>query len=65
VPVGSVRIGSNLVGNLQNVAFKTLAGQKVLIVINSGDKKEVFSIQCNQKRVHTVLDAGDVATYCW
>ena len=30
VPSGSIRIGSNQVGSLNNVAFKTPAGKKVL-----------------------------------
>ena len=36
VPAGSVRIGSNITGSLQNVAFKTPSGKKVLIVENDG-----------------------------
>jgi glucosylceramidase len=53
------------VGDLQNVAFKTPNGQKVLIVANCGTKKEDFCIKCNQKSVITTLSAGDVATYIW
>ena len=34
VPMGSVRIASNISGNLNNVAFKTPAGKSVLIVQN-------------------------------
>ena len=65
VPAGSVRIGSNIVGNLQNVAFQTPTGQKVLIVENSGGSEQVFNIQFNKKRVVTSLSAGGVATYIW
>ncbi len=65
VPAGSVRIGSNIVGNLQTVAFQTPAGQKVLIVENSGSTEQVFNIQFNKKRVVTSLSAGGVATYVW
>jgi glucosylceramidase len=65
VPAGSVRIASNIVGDLQNVAFKTPNGQKVLIIVNSGRKKETFNIKCNQKSVIATLSAGDVATYVW
>jgi glucosylceramidase len=36
VPMGSVRIGSNSSGDLQNVAFITPSGSKVLIVENDG-----------------------------
>ena len=65
VPPGSIRIGSNIVGNLQNVAFQTPTGQKVLIVENSGGSEQVFNIQFNKKRVVTSLSAGGVATYIW
>jgi len=42
VPAGSVRIGSNNTATLQNVAFKTPAGKKVLIVENDGSAEENF-----------------------
>ncbi|MDD5151262.1 MAG: glycoside hydrolase family 30 beta sandwich domain-containing protein [Flavobacterium sp.] len=65
VPAGSVRIASNLSGNLQNVAFKTPEGKKVLIVENDGDTAETFNIKYNEKWVTTSLEAGSVATYIW
>jgi glucosylceramidase len=65
VPAGSVRIGSNTSGNLQNVAFITPSGSKVLIVENDGDAVEVFNIKFNDKWVTTSLDAGAVGTYTW
>ncbi len=65
VPAGSVRIGSNVVGNLNNVAFKTPAGKKVLIVENDGNSNEIFNIKNNGKWVTTSLDAGAVATFIW
>jgi glucosylceramidase len=65
VPAGSVRLGSNIVGNLQNVAFKTPDGKKVLIVENSGSGNESCSIRFNGKWVSTSLAAGSVATYIW
>ena len=65
VPAGSVRIGSNVAGNLQNVAFKTPAGKKVLIVENDGDSNETFNIRFNGKWVTTTLPAGSVGTYTW
>jgi glucosylceramidase len=65
VPEGSVRIASNISGNLYNVAFKTPAGNIVLIVENDGANKETFNIKENQKQVSTSLDAGSVATYVW
>ncbi|MFB3389407.1 glycoside hydrolase family 30 beta sandwich domain-containing protein [Flavobacterium sp. LAR06] len=65
VPEGSVRIGSNISGNLYNVAFKTPSGQIVLIVENDGTAAETFNIKCNQKQISTTLNAGAVATYVW
>lgn len=65
VPAGSVRIASNLSGNLQNVAFKTPEGKKVLIVENDGNTTETFNIKHNRKWVTTSLEAGSVATYIW
>lgn len=65
VPPGSVRIQSNIVGNLQNVAFITPSGQKVLVVENDGSTAETFSIKFKGKWVTTSLAAGSVATYVW
>jgi glucosylceramidase len=65
VPAGSVRISSNLFSNLQNVAFKTPAGKKILIVENDGSSATAFNIKFNNKWVATTLDAGAVGTYTW
>ena len=65
VPAGSVRIASNTSGNLQNVAFLTPSGSKVLIVENDGTAVEVFNIKFNDKWITTSLEAGSVATYTW
>lgn len=65
VPAGSVRISSNFSGNLNNVAFKTPSGKKVLIVENDGDTSEIFNIKYNGKWVTTSLEAGSVGTYIW
>ena len=65
VPVGSVRIGSNIVGNLHNVAFKTPTGKKILIVVNDGTAGELFNIKYNNKWVTSSLEGGSVGTYIW
>nr|WP_228519117.1 glycoside hydrolase family 30 beta sandwich domain-containing protein [Flavobacterium sp. LC2016-12] len=65
VPLGSVRIGSKISGNLYNVAFKTPSGQIVLLVENDGTAAETFNIKYNQKQISTTLNAGAVATYVW
>ncbi|MCV2486171.1 glucosylceramidase [Flavobacterium sp. SH_e] len=65
VPAGSVRIDSNSGGNLQNVAFVTPSGSKVLIVENDGSATETFNIKFNGKWATTSLEAGSVGTYTW
>lgn len=62
---GSVRISSNITGNLNNAAFKTPLGKKVLVVENDGDTKSAFNIKFNGKWITTSLDAGSVGTYEW
>lgn len=65
VPPGSVRITSNITGNLQNVAFQTPNGQKVLIVENDGSTDATFNLKFNGKWTTTTLPAGAVGTYTW
>ena len=65
VPSGSVRISSSLVSNLPNVAFKTPAGKKILIVVNESASSISFNISYKGKYVITSLSAGNVATYSW
>ncbi len=65
VPEGSIRIGSSVVGNLYNVAFKRPDGKKVVIVVNDGNNSELFNIKYNGKWITTSLDAGAVGTYIW
>ncbi len=65
VPAGSVRIASNISGSLNNVAFKTPTGQKVLIVENDGITTASFNIRINGKWVSPSLNAGAVGTFIW
>jgi len=65
VPPGSVRISSNFTANLQNVAFKTPEGKKVLIVLNDGNADQSFNIKFNGRKVTTTLNRGSVATFIW
>jgi len=65
IPAGSVRIQSNVQGNLHNVAFKTPAGKKVLIVENDGTVSTSFNIRYNNKWFSTMLPPGVVGTYVW
>lgn len=65
VPPGSVRIATNIPGNLNNVAFKTPAGKKVLVVENDGSSAQAFNIRFKGKWVTTQLPAGAVGTFEW
>ncbi len=65
VPPGSVRITSTLAGNLQNVAFRTPAGKKVVLVLNEGTAPQTFNIRSHGKGFATSLPAGAVGTYVW
>jgi len=62
---GSVRIASNETEGISNVAFKTPAGKKVLIVSNTSKQKQSFSIRYKNKSASVELTAGSVATYHW
>jgi glucosylceramidase len=62
---GSIRIGSNNLEQLPNVAFKTPDGQKVLIVSNISDAPQTFSVRDHGRSFTTSLNAGSVATYVW
>ncbi|MGH2565792.1 MAG: glycoside hydrolase family 30 protein, partial [Ginsengibacter sp.] len=65
IPAGSVRIASVTAGTLQNVAFKTPAGKKVLLVENDDATDQTFNLRFNGKWVTTTVPAGGVATYTW
>lgn len=65
IPAGSVRIASNLNGNLNNAAFKTPSGKKVLIVENDGNTTEMFNIKYNGRWITTSLQGGSIGTYIW
>jgi len=62
---GSVRIETNLPENLQNVAFKTPEGKKVLIVLNTAKERKDFNIKIKGKTLVSSLNAGAVGTYIW
>lgn len=62
---GSVRIGSNETKGLANVAFRTPAGQIVLVVANTGKEARSFSVGYKGRHFTTTLQPGAVATYSW
>ncbi|MDE3236825.1 MAG: glucosylceramidase, partial [Bacteroidota bacterium] len=65
VPAGSVRIASNITGSINNVAFVTPAGKKVLIAENDGNTAASFNIRYNNNWATVTLQAGAVGTYIW
>lgn len=65
IPAGSVRISSTQSGNLMTVAFLTPEGDKVLIVLNEGNKTEFFNIKYDYKWCTVSLNSNEVATYIW
>lgn len=62
---GSVRIASNMLDGLPNVAFKLPDGKRVLIVTNISNTAQDFNIYFQGKTVTSNLKAGSVATYIW
>jgi len=62
---GSVRIASNTVTNMPNVAYKTPEGKKVLIVQNKNAQDQSFNIKFNNKTVTSTLKANAAGTYVW
>ncbi|MES2221260.1 MAG: glycoside hydrolase family 30 beta sandwich domain-containing protein [Acidobacteriota bacterium] len=65
VPAGSVRVDSNDVEQLANVAFRTPDGKMVLIVSNTGNFPTTFNVSYHGKAMTATLPEGDVATYVW
>lgn len=63
---GSVRIGSSSpLKELPNVAFKTPAGKKVLIVLNTSSTPQQFDIVWKDQFTTMELAPGAVSTYTW
>ena len=62
---GSVRIASNIVDNLYNVAFEDIYGNKILIVLNDANETKNFGIKYNGEIAHASLPGRAVATFIW
>jgi glucosylceramidase len=65
VPPGSVRIESNQLAELPNVAFRTPAGKIVAIVLNERAQTQKFNIRCQERIIKTSLSPGAVGTFEW
>lgn len=62
---GSVRIASNEVDTLPNVAFRTNDGRIVLIVLNESPASQEFSVSYEGKCFRVKLNKGAVGTFTW
>jgi glucosylceramidase len=62
---GSIRITSNEPALLPNVAFKSPAGRKILIVLNSSPQPQAFEISWQSRRCRATLSQGAVGTFVW
>jgi glucosylceramidase len=62
---GSVRVSSNIPGTLQNVAYVTPTGKKVLIVLNDQAGTQTFTVQFNNQNFSATLNGDAVATFVW
>lgn len=60
---GSVRIASNEIDGLPNVAFSTPAGNTVLIVLNETSTTQTFHVKNGEQHFEATLQQGAVATY--
>lgn len=65
VPPGSVRVGSNELEQLANVAFLTPSGKIVLVVANTSNFAKAFVIGYHGKSLATTLPPESVGTYVW
>ena len=65
VPPGSLRIGSNTMEQLANVAFLTTEGKIVLVVSNTANFPKTFGVRYHGKSFTTALPAESVGTYIW
>ncbi|MBD2703194.1 glucosylceramidase [Spirosoma sp. BT702] len=62
---GSVRIASDTLKSLPNVAFKTPEGGTAVIVLNDSKVPQKFAIALRNNHISTTLPAGAVGTYVW
>jgi glucosylceramidase len=62
---GSIRIASNDLDQLANVAFKIPHGKRVLIVANTGATSQTFNVRYHKRTFTASLNAGAVGTYIW
>jgi len=62
---GSVRVSSNLVDGLPNVAFSTPTEKKVIIVLNDSSERKIFQVRDGAKLFRAELPSGGVGSFIW
>lgn len=65
VDAGALRIDSNEVEGLSNVAFLNPDGKKVLIALNDSANPISFKIQEKEKVIYATLNPGSTGTWVW
>lgn len=65
VDTGALRIDSNVVEGLSNVAFLNPDGKKVLIALNDSPNPISFKIQEKEKVIFATLNPGATGTWVW
>jgi len=60
---GSKRIESNVIKTLPNVAFRRPDGKTVIVVLNTSENAQDFSIKLDGKTVNANLKSGSVGTF--
>jgi glucosylceramidase len=60
-----VRVGSNDLEQLSNVAFLTPDGKIVLVVSNTGNFPKTFDVRYHGRSFTTTLPEESVGTYLW
>jgi glucosylceramidase len=62
---GSVRVASNILPGLPNVAFGTPDGRNVLIALNDGPTRQNFNISHGAKLATCSLNSNAVGIFVW
>ncbi|MGA8110876.1 MAG: glycoside hydrolase family 30 beta sandwich domain-containing protein [Acidobacteriaceae bacterium] len=65
VPPGSLRVGSNTLEQLDNVAFLTPHGKVVLVVSNTGNFDKHFDVRYHGRTLEASLPPESVGTWVW
>lgn len=65
VPPGSVRLESNILTEMPNVAFRTPEGKTVLVVLNENTNLKSFNINAGGKWIVASLHGETAGTFVW